>query len=363
MSGRAPEWGRRENHTKIDHPFRYSASRMPSRRTIGFAATAIALTTAIALIGAEIGIRVADPQPRRQIVRPGQEAKLEVRVSHGAPVWEQHGTVTRRNLDCEGDIDILLLGSSILFGTSLETADSIGPALEAALARVGTTACVHNWAQPAFTAQGKLALAKEAFERGVPDVVIWETWIGDANRYTLLGDTAYELTGYPADEAGFPVVTWAPSAIHQALFTRSRLWEYAVLATSSPSRGAVDAAWEVVVGETLPELRAQTGDVPLILMPMPKLDRSFEQSSVDTLDPALFPRYDQVRKWTLRQGAGVELFEVAHALQAEDHEALRLDSCCHYNQDGQRALAQALVPVVLAATLTSQGPTPQTPSK
>ena len=301
-------------------------------------------------------VRWMDPPPRAQVVRAdgfsSDDSGPLLFELHGAPVWEQVGTSGRRDLDCpqDGTRNVVLLGSSILYGVSLEQPETVSARLPALL---GDGWCVSNWAQPAFSSQGKLAFAKEAIPSLRPEVVIWEVWTGDAGEYIRLGDTAYELASVSIDDEGYPAVNWLPNAIHHTLFRRSRLWELGTLALKGRDNERYGKRWRDQVDEVLPELLSLTDQVgaTLILAVFPSLDRPFIDS-VNAYDEV--QGYLPIYAWAKRQG--VPLYEVAREMASESHEAVRLDPCCHYNARGHEALAPVLAGWIRASTEQQPGP-------
>jgi len=306
---------------------------------------------------AEAAIRWVSPNPRVQVVRPSSfssdDGPGKVLDVEGTPIWRHRGSTLREHLDCDEPQrpKALLLGSSILFGVGLEAQDAVSGRLPELLAPDGEGWCVHNHSQPAFTAQGRLAVARQVLPILKPKVVVWEVWTGDAGTYEIIGDTAYELSSFPVDSAGFPRVSWAPAPIHHLLFTRSTLWEIGTLALLQRDNRRYASAWRRVTDETLPEILhlTQANGGQLMLVVMPPLDRPF----ADAIEPHRdFSFYRPLYTWAKREG--VPVHDVAKALIHESHEALRLDPCCHYNEDGHRALAQAMAPWIEAASSQEQ---------
>lgn len=301
------------------------------------------------LATAEVAVRTWDPTPRLQIIRSedhdGEEGVPIHRVD-GEPVWEDFGTVPRRNAGCDGDAatDVVLLGSSITFGVRLAPEDTVGARLQGLLDGARPW-CVRNHAQPGFTGRSKLAAAKEALPALAPEVVLWEVWHNDGGGYTMIGPDAYNLTSLPVDEQGYPRGL-LPGGLHRAAFRSSAFYHYLTLALAQPPEAGKLEAWQAYVDGVLPEVLALTeahgGRLGLVLMP--PLHQPFAESAKRTREG--LPGYLEVVTWA--EAAGVPYLDVADALRGEDVEALRIDACCHYSAAGSARIAEVLVPFVEA---------------
>lgn len=296
-------------------------------------------------------MRVVDPTPRVQIVvdAPRNLEAPGLHTLHGEPVWRQIGTTPRENPDCDGARRVLLLGSSILWGVGLPAEQTVGPRLQATLNATDGPGrwCVHNHAQPAFTSAGKWAVGRDAIDALQPDVVIWEAWMNDAGGFTRLGDAAYNLTGVPTDDAGYPTpIVPMPGALHHGLFHLSEAWRYATLASVRPTRDGREAAWRHLTDHTLPAARdaVEAHGGTLIVVYAPRLDRPFAQSVQEHATEV--QGYRHVRGWVER--SGTVAYDLAEALAGRDPEDVRLDPCCHYDAGGHEVLARTLSPWVRA---------------
>lgn len=302
-----------------------------------FRAVAAVLALGIAAAAGEGFIREARPMPRAQIIRgtTGPTAfQHEITLLDGQPVWSEGGTVERRNDACQTpeSYDVLLLGSSIFYGTSYGPDEVMSAHLQAALDAGGDGPwCVHNYGQPAFVSKTKMALATEAIPRLRPELVVWEMWHNDPGGFTMLGPDAYNLTGMALDADGYPWAWPMPASVHHRLFHASRLYEYAVLALAARPEGTYEAAWRDLLDVTMPRLRALTeahgGELIVVFTPF--LDRPFAESA----KPEQQKRgYAWARRWVEEER--VVAHDLAVALSGESVEALRHDTCCHYSAAG-----------------------------
>ena len=87
---------------------------------------------------------------------------------------------------------------------------------------------------------------------------------------------------------------------------------------------------------------------------MPPLDRPFAESAASG-----YVGYGPIRE--LAESAQVSLVDVAAELSGQDVEALRLDPCCHYNAEGQQALADMLAPMIATAFAQEHADGPDEP--
>jgi hypothetical protein len=291
----------------------------------GFAAALAAGT-------AEVAVRAIDPAPRTQVVRP--DAQRRLRDVRGVPAWERLGDGWPETLRGEGCVvgpggkRVVFTGDSILQVTGEAAVDNFVVDLRARLPGW----CLHNVAEAGFIGEQKAAVALDALERGGVDAVVWEVW-GERGHAVRHGEVVMHVGGYDVDDAGWPVVPWlpVPSALHDALMARSRAWAYAVLAIGPTGRFApVSPLFEGVRAATV----AQGGRMALLVMP--ELERPFGEPS---------PVWDEVKAEVAGWAASsaVPSLDIGAAWAGKyDHEALRLDPCCHYNPAGHDALADTL---------------------
>ena len=303
--------------------------------------------TAFSLVAATVGLGMAlllgetvasqAPLPRIQVL----PLSGPVRVVDGTPVWRtSEGSDARENDACDGD-SVLLIGSSILYGSGLSADQSLGPALQSRLPGV----CAHNHAQPAFTFDNQRVVAAEQLERGAPpDIVVWEIWQNSVNRLDVIGDAAYNFGELAVDGGGVPSVLGLGPGANRALFARSALVrQLSVRLAPRRTNHALQPRWQALADgplrEALQALQA-AGSAPLLVL-MPPLDQPFADSAADP-----YVGYAPVR--AMAQELGLPVVDVAQALSGQPVEDLRLDPCCHYNAAGQQAVADALAPEIRA---------------
>ncbi|MFT4974312.1 MAG: hypothetical protein ACI8S6_000194, partial [Myxococcota bacterium] len=308
-------------------------------RQILFALTATTLGLLLALGGAELAARQLTAPRVQQVPLAGT-----ARLIDGVPVWRAPtGAAERENRACEGEA-VLLFGSSIFFGSSLPPEDTLGPPIQAALP--GT--CVENHAQPGFTFANEHAIARERLaEPGArpPAVVVWEIWQNSINTLDVIGDSAYNFGELAVDAGGVPSVLALSPPANRALFARSAVFRQLTLRAASlrpPTQ--LMPRWEAFAAGPLTDAiaEAEAAGATVILALLPALDRPFSESA-----SAGYVGYEPVRR--LAVSAGLPLVDVAEQLAGQPVEALRLDTCCHYNADGQKALAEVLAPFIGSA--------------
>lgn len=303
----------------------------------------------LALTGlcAEVLVRLVNPTPRAQVIhsqRPGELTGLPVVVRHGQPTWEQDGTVERHHDACEAPPGhrVVIFGTSISFGISLPPADALGARLEGVLNAAGQGAwCVHNYAQPAYTGSTKLALAEDVVPRLQPDLIVWEVWGNEGDRYTEVGDDWYNFHGRRLDEAGLPYIG-VPATVNAGFFRHSALYRYGLLALA-PTGVTLELTRRDLDTRYLPLLDAQLRQTPapdVFFLPM-------------FFDRPLLPQIDDEPvefRWIREFGArgGMPFVSLAEAWRDEDRTPLAIDSC-HWSPAGSQRAAEVLAPVILEA--------------
>ncbi len=295
----------------------------------------------LAAATAEVAVRVLDPAPRTQVVRP--DAQRRLREVGGVPAWERVGDGWPETLRGEGCVvgpggkRVVFTGDSILQVTGALAEDNFVVDLRERLPGW----CLHNLAEAGFIGEQKAAVALAALQAGGVDAVIWEVW-GERGHAVQHDDVVIHVGGYDVDAAGWPVLPWLPlpSPLHDALMSRSRAWAYTVLALGPTGRFEPGSPlFERVRAAT----EGQGGRMALLVMP--ELERPFGEPS---------PVWDEVKAevatWATERS--VPSLDIGAAWTGTyDHEALRLDPCCHYNPTGHDALADTLaswLPAVLA---------------
>ncbi len=301
-----------------------------------FAPLAVGMACLLASVVGELVVRILNPPPRTQVVRPSDQRTLE--VMDGVPLWRINDPEWRRIWaeDClpedEGRV-VSFVGDSILQVTGGEPLDNFAYPLQELL---GDAWCIHNVAQAGFIAEQKGALARRELAQHRPDVLVWEVW-GERGHVVDLGGTYYGVGGYEVDEEGWPVwpVVPVPQALHRGLFRYSRLYEYAVLTLGVTQRfNPVLPQFEAILAA------ADAADATLLLLIMPELERPFGEPTVVVNEVQ-----DGVRAWARERH--VPLIDVGQAWAGQlDYREVRLDPCCHYNPAGHQALAELIAPTV-----------------
>lgn len=280
----------------------------------------------VAPAAVEVLVRVVDPVGRTQIIAAGPE--LEILGEGDARYWRSPTGVQRENRGCVADDRVVVLGSSILYGSGVERAWSERLDLE------GT--CVNNLASPGYGVEAKQARLDVELETP-PRLVVWEVWANDANRFTWVGERGYSLNpGMPRDHAGVPDAFGVPWRLNGVLFRHSRTYELLTLARATPLPATPDRRGPL--DDVLARVTEAHSEL-LIVVP-PVLDRPFAESV------ATPPDFGQdALAWAGENG--VPTVQLAELLVDQDVEAIRLDVCCHYNEAGHAVLAERLAPFLV----------------
>ncbi|HMV65277.1 MAG TPA: hypothetical protein PKA64_00405, partial [Myxococcota bacterium] len=224
---------------------------------------------------------------------------------------------------------LVLTGDSILYitGTS-DPADNVAARLQALLDARDPGWCVINVAHSAYSAAQKQAALADVASRTPIDRAVWEVW-GEGPTYARLGDDLYAVGSYARDADGFPW-TPLPAPLNGWLFTHSRAWEYGALAL-----GADTATEDLLQHHRRALDLAAARGFPIDFVFFPDLKGPFG-SPPHTRHAVHAP----LRALLAERGSAVA--DMGALLVGEDHEALRLDPCCHYNARGHDAVARAL---------------------
>lgn len=279
-------------------------------------------------------IRIVNPAPRIQVVRHDRGVTIDTR--HGVPVWTHTDSTARTNTSCtEAPHDgvILLMGDSITFGAGLDAEESVGVQLQHLLDAnlPEQRLCVVNLAQPGSVFVSQDAMLRDAVETLQPMAVYWQLFYGSPNRPVVLGDAVFVLQG-PAAHATPPRLV--PDPLHGWLFAHAHLYQYASLALI-PGRSLPD--WEALLTQELPAATAHLAHrgIATTMVLAPKLDRPFGEHRTDP-----WPTYTELLGHA--DAHDLPVLNLAEAFEDQDVEALRRNTCCHYNPAGHRAYAQVL---------------------
>jgi len=314
----------------------------------GFATTSVVLGLGLAAGICEAMARM-QALPRVQHVDLGATGGTLV---DGVPVWGRSArSDDRRGEPCEGRPEVLLLGSSIFYGSGVDTPDALTPALQARL----PDWCVRNLAQPAYTYSNQAAELTQhlATEDPPPRVVVWEIWANSPNDWLVLGDQAYNFSSLAGVPPTLPNPLRLSEGLHQQLFSWLATYRHVVVRRAEKSSSPTYPERLARLGHerlspTVDALSAKGARVVLALMP--GLDAPFATTA---RDPGF--RYEALLQTV--EGR-VSLVPVAERFEQRelDHLKVRVDPCCHYNPDGLDALAE-----VLAEAIDKPGPDSRSP--
>lgn len=305
----------------------------------------LGLGAVLAVALGEVAIRVVGPMPRTQVVR--QMPGIELTTLGGLPAWDIAIGPDLANADCLArgpERTVAFVGDSIFVTTPGNTAAEVfTERLQARWDDEGRAWCAVNVSRPGFTGPLKAAAAlAEVAPLGV-DLVVYGIWNEDGDPWRL-DDAIYELASYARDARGYPRIPWlpAPAGVHRALFRHSALWRYAVLALghARPAPEVVRRRQQAPVDAVIDMAAASGAEVWAVQLP--RLDVPFATS-------AATPQTTRAAVRAHAATRGAVPWVLAADLVAYDVEALRLDSCCHYNDAGHEALARIFHDRLLAA--------------
>lgn len=293
----------------------------------------------LSLAGAELVLRVVQPRLHVQILSERREL-----VFHGEGedfYWTMEGERERRELGCPERVKpvVVLVGSSILYSSGLPDEHSTGPLLRQALSQRGADACVINAGQPAGNFASERAwLAAE--EEDPADLLVWELWATSPMRYVRAGGRAWVLGDLKTGPDGLPD-PWGLGGLNPLLLEHSRVYELAALRLSPREGYTLD--WAAFGAQALTGMQEQARRLgsQLLVVSFPTLEGPFDQQHLD-----YGPVIEEARR------RGIPVLEMNLALGQTRPEDIRLDRCCHYNEQGMKQVAEhiadAAVPLLVS---------------
>jgi hypothetical protein len=326
-------------------------------------------TVLFTLIVGEAVIRTTNPTPRRNVFRTAVAGPLV--LMDGVPTWRDgeanhdDRAAKLEDVACDG-VDafrVLVLGDSIFNGISVAPDDVASVRLARDLrAELGDAhACVKNLAVPGHSLYQTLARGRDVLDSFKPDVVLMELWGGPPRTPILNGTTVYSIEGSPDAARQTYNPLGLPGGLHDALMTRSRLYEYSVLALPAACPMCVFdlTPHEPMLDDFLARVDAQHGKV-ITFMP------AYLFFPLDAQPKQLEMEDEGYLKWIARHG--LENVKLWDAWKGTDPATIRIDGC-HLNAAGHELLAKsyldALRPQVDAWKAARAGtvrPTAETPA-
>lgn len=299
------------------------------------AVLALGMGALMAGVGVEVVAR-GRPLERIQVV---ELVPLQAEVVEGTPVWRTtSSTPQRMGTPCGGAPEVVLVGSSILWGSGLTDEDSPRVQLAGRLA----DACVTLLGQPAYTFENQRVEVRRHLEAHTPRVVVWEVWANSPRRWSIVGDVAYNLGFQSIGGDALPSPLGLSPSANLWLFAQSAAYRHVVVSglTSDPRHLPVLSP-RFAAAVMRPELSALVDrGVSVILAYMPALDQPFEVTA--TSRPALYTRIEDQTEGVAR---GVWVADEM-AERSVDVVSARADTCCHYSASGSAVLADILAEAV-----------------
>lgn len=316
------------------------------RRIFGIIAETIAVSLAILLVTvllAEGIIRLVNPFPKVQVIR---RDRIQMFQEGDVPIWIQD--LKRMNLDCPDRYPdarlVVFSGDSIFFGSGIQTEAAFTTLMQQELDRRDGPGswCILNLSQPGYSVEQKIYWLANLMKKHTPDMVYWEVWPNESNRYRMIGDAAYDMAGVDGDTGRLPGFVPGPEWLRMWLFLNSRFFEYVVLTMFDlePFRSSwVTGVYLPMLDEYRNALRARGSDFALVVAT--RLDMPFSQMRNPRLDPQTVT-LEVASSHDMRM-----LFLHQLLLQAgADHMEIRYDPCCHFNEKGHRLLADIFLRIV-----------------
>lgn len=328
---------------------------MSGRRALFGVATALG-GTILALLGAELLVRMVEPRlPVQQI---GANHPIKISGEGEDLYWRSSKGQNRQWDGCpEGSSGprVLVQGSSILYGSSLEPHEASGPRIREALAARGLPdACVQVHAEPGSTFFTQRAELRSAQATPV-DLLIWELWQNSPHPFTRLGEVAYNFGQMAVGPDGVPD-PFDLGPLARPMLDHSRLYGWVAL-NRAPRRSGGEPThveWARFAPTFVAGARveAERRGARLVVASFPALGEPFAaqlESNARTYSPVL----DALR------AEGATVVEMDRALMDHDPADIRADTCCHYNATGMVVvsdiLADAALPLLSPQAVLPEG--------
>lgn len=293
------------------------------------------------LLLCEVLVRVINPPPPVQVIRKDRFGHID---AGDVRVWIQESA--RMNLGCPGRYpsarNIVFAGDSIFFGSGIENGREFTSLLQKKLDRDAGQGkwCVVNLSQPAYSfEQKKYWLASFMSEHRV-EQVFWEVWPNEAGRFRSWNGSLYNFAGTDGGNERLPSIAGGPNRLSGWLFSNSRFFEYLFL--TGIRRQGFSPAW--LENDYIPDLRALQAAVAgaggrFALVFATRLDGPFGEVRVSDREPAR----DVVDHALASPGDfdGFDIMFLGRMFEAAgaDYRAVRIDECCHFNEDGHGLMA------------------------
>ncbi len=187
--------------------------------------------------------------------------------------------------------------------------------------------------------QERLATERKVLPRQ-PDLLFVGVYSNDTVQFTVIGSTAYDVRVNL--EQGFPVFSFLPlpDVVNALLLQHSVFYQWMTLrgmAATDKVSGREDQLLTMALDDLNEMRRACVAQgCRMVVALFPELDEPLSGPEPD--GTARF--YGALRAWATT--AGVPIIDVRQMLAQEDYLKVRLDECCHYNEDGHARVAAGL---------------------
>ena len=285
--------------------------------------------------------------------------KLITTEINGEPFWYYQGPRFNR-LGGRGpepseerpDIRVVWMGNSIVFGSGVGRDETFPNLLEKRqhVQYPGKRIEHVNLAVPGYDLpRYKMALARVLPE--VPaDLVLLGLWHGDMIAVKLIGNALYRADVKVCDKQRF---------VHSLPFSERDVADWSgrskLFLLLSVTLGNLKISREIkslsLVDKMLRDLKdlkklVEDNGARLAFVWFPPLDRPFEEQLDDFKQPGGFELHKELHKAAsaFARAQNIPFFDVRGRLVDCKVEEIRLDTCCHFNEKGQRILSERLAP-------------------
>ena len=184
--------------------------------------------------------------------------------------------------------------------------------------------------------QERLAVQRKVMPRQ-PDLLFIGIYSNDMTQFTVIGSSAYDIR--VRFDHGFPVFSFLPlpDELNALLLHHSVFYQWVTLrgiAAADRATGRDDELNALAI-HNLDLMRSDCAEqgCRIVVALFPDLSAPLSEPEL----PGTVQFYGDLRAWA--KGAAVPVVDVRQMLADQDYLQIRLDECCHYNEEGHAVIA------------------------
>lgn len=187
--------------------------------------------------------------------------------------------------------------------------------------------------------QERLAVQRKVMPRK-PDLLFVGVYSNDMTTFTVIGSTAFDMR--VRFDRGFPVFSFLPlpDELNALLLHHSVFYQWVTLrgiAAADRAMGRDDELNALAIHNLdLMRLDCVEQGCRIVVALFPDLSAPLTEPEL----PGTAQFYNSVRAWA--KEAAVPMIDVRQMLADQDYLQIRLDECCHFNEEGHAVIADRL---------------------